>query len=99
MATRKSSQAQQNETPALPFGAIPGFEMWRDMMTAQTARFESMLTEMERIEKERHERSVKALDDVTNLMKSSLSYQQQLTDEWRKLGLEAARKGAEAFKG
>lgn len=94
MATRKTSQSQQ-ETPTNPFAAFPGMEMWRSMMEAQSERFEKVLSEMERLEKERHERAVGAIDDVAKLMKSSIEYQRELTDQWRKAGLDAARKGAE----
>ena len=94
MATRKTSQAQQ-ETQSNPFAALPGVEMWRSMMEAQAERFEKMVSEMERLEKERHERAVSAIDDVTKLMKSSMEYQRELTEQWRKAGLDAARKGAD----
>lgn len=91
MATRKSSQAQ-NDAPANPFTALPGAEIWKSMFEAQNERFEKMLGEMEKLEKERHQRALHALDDMTNLVKSSMAYQQQLTDEWRKMGVEATRK-------
>ena len=95
MATRKTSQSQQNTADESPFGTMPGMEMWRSMMEAQTERFEKMVGEMERLEKERHERALSAFDDVTQLLKSGIEYQAQLTEQWRKLSLEAARKSAQ----
>ena len=55
MATRKPSQAQQS--PAVnPFAAaVPGLDLWRSMFEAQNTRFEQMVSELERLEKERHE--------------------------------------------
>ena len=98
MAPRKTSQAQQNEAPTATFPSMPGMEIWRDMMTAQAARFESMVNELERLERERHERTLAAMDDAGALIKSSLDYQRQLGDEWRKLALEAMSKSSEAFR-
>lgn len=97
MANRKPSQEQQETAPTStpnPFAAMPGMELWTSMMDAQAARFESMLGQMEKVERERNERALSAVEDLASLVKTSLSYQQQLADEWRKLGLEAARKSA-----
>ncbi|MCA9608760.1 MAG: hypothetical protein KC619_24320 [Myxococcales bacterium] len=91
MATRKPSQTQQTAT-ANPFAAIPGMEIWRSMMESQNERFEQMIGELERLEKERHDRALSAIDDMTKLVKSSIDYQTQLSAQWRELGLEAAKK-------
>ena len=91
MATRKPSQTQ-HAAPANPFTALPGLELWRSMMASQNERFEQMLTELERLERERHDRAMSAIDDVTKLVKSSIDYQTQLSAQWRELGLEAAKK-------
>ncbi|MFK7989378.1 MAG: hypothetical protein AB8I08_25405 [Sandaracinaceae bacterium] len=91
MATRKTSQAQQ-ATAANPFATVPGAELWKSMMEAQNARFEKLLTEMEKIETERHTRALHAFEDMSNLVKTSMAYQQQLSDEWRKMSLDTARK-------
>lgn len=93
MTTEKTSQAQHS--PFSGFLAMPGLDAWRAMMEAQTARFEAMLSELERLERERHERTVSALDDATRLVKSTLEYQRELAAEWRKMGVEAAKKSAE----
>lgn len=93
MTTEKTSQAQHSLFPSLP--GMPGMDAWRTMMEAQTDRFGKMLSELERLERERHDRSLTALEDMAKLMKSTLEYQRELGTEWRKLGLEAARKGAE----
>ncbi len=91
MANRKPSQAQQNPPPS-PFAALPGLDLWRSMMESQNERFEQLLGELDRMERERHERTMSAIDDVTKLMKSTVDYQAQLSAQWRDLGLEAARK-------
>ncbi|MEC7524292.1 MAG: hypothetical protein VYE22_30700 [Myxococcota bacterium] len=94
MATKKTSQAQHNGE-SFPFPGLPGVEMFRGMMQAQTERFEKMFSDIERLEQERHERTLAALEDVTQLMKSTLHYQQQLGDQVRRASLEAARKSLE----
>jgi hypothetical protein len=96
MTTEKTSQAQHPFFPSLPgFPAMPGLDAWRSVMEAQTERFEKMTAELERMERERHERALTALEDMAKLMKSTLEYQRELTTEWRKMGLEAAKKSAE----
>ncbi len=92
MATRKPSQPQQTAPAANPFAALPGLEIWRSMMESQNERFEQMLGELERLEKERHDRAMSAIDDVTKLVKNTIDYQAQLSAQWRELGLEAAKK-------
>ena len=98
MPPRKPSQPQQS-TPANPFLSMPGVEAWTSMMSAHNERFEQMLSEMGRLEAERHERAVRSLDDVTQLIKSGLEYQAQLTSQWREMGLEATRKGVAMVQG
>lgn len=92
MTNRKSSHAQQNPASAA-FPAIPGLDAWRSMMDAQATRLTQMLGEMERVEKERHERVLTTMDDVGKLIRSGVEYQAQLATQWRELGLDAARKG------
>ncbi|GAB5541094.1 MAG: hypothetical protein RLO52_43460 [Sandaracinaceae bacterium] len=94
MATKKTSQAQ-HESNGMPFPGLPGMEMFRGMMQAQSERFEKLFTDIERLEQERHERTLSALEDMTQLMKSTLHYQQQLGDQVRRASLEAARKSLE----
>lgn len=100
MAPRKTSQTQHETTPSVlnPFAQLPGAEVWRSMMESQSVRFEKMLGDMERLEKERHQRALGALEDMTALLRSSLDYQQRLADEWRKLGVEAAKKAMGTFE-
>ena len=92
MTTRKPSQVQQNPASAA-FPAIPGLDAWRSMMEAQAARLTQMLGEMERLEKDRHERVLTTMDDVGKLIKSGVEYQTQLASQWRELSLDAARNG------
>lgn len=83
MATETTSHEQH------PF--FPGFDLWKSNMSAQSERFEKVMGEMERLERERHERTVAAIDHLSALMKSTLEYQNELAASWRKLGLEAAK--------
>lgn len=98
MATKRSSQAQQNAATN-PFTQLPGLDLWRGMLDAQRERFEQMASEYERLEKERHARTLTAIEDMAKLMKSSLDYQQQLGAQWREASLDAARKGAGLVEG
>lgn len=98
MATKRSSQTQQAATPN-PFTQLPGLDLWRTMLDAQRERFEQMASEYERLEKERHARTMTAIDDLAKLMKSSVEYQQQLGAQWREATVDAARKGAGLVEG
>ncbi len=93
MATKRSSQSQQTVTPN-PFAQLPGFDVWRTMMDAQRERFEQLAGEVERMEKERHDRTLSAIDEMSRLVKTGLDYQLQLGAQWREAAMEAARKGA-----
>ncbi len=98
MTAKKPSHEQHDTTATNPFAAfaaVPGMDAWRSIFDAQTSRFEKALGEMERLERERHMRTVTAIDDMTQLFKSSLEYQRELATEWRKMGVDAAKKGAE----
>ena len=97
MATRKTSQAQ-HETPAHLFAAVPGADAWRAMVEAQAERFEQLVGELAKLDEERHARTMRAIDDVTRLVKSSVDYQAQLSTQWRELGVEVAKKSMSAMQ-
>lgn len=98
MATKRSSQTQQM-TSNDPFAQIPGVELWWSMMEAQRERLEQLATELSRMEKERHERALAAIDEAAALVKSGVEYNQQLTAQWRDLALETARRSANPIGG
>ena len=41
---------------------------------------------------------MRAIDDVTRLVKSSVDYQAQLSTQWRELGVEVAKKSMSAMQ-
>lgn len=95
MESNETSQAQQQNPFTSVFTQLPGLEMWKTMLQQQNERFEQAIGELERLEKERHERAMHAIDDVTRLVKSSIDYQSKLNAQWRELSVEATRKGLE----
>jgi hypothetical protein len=84
MANNDSSQEQHP--------MFPGFDTWQSVMSAHTERFEKVVGEMERLERERQERALLAIDQLGALMKSTLEYQNELATAWRRIGLEATKK-------
>ncbi|MGE0785951.1 MAG: hypothetical protein AB7S26_09705 [Sandaracinaceae bacterium] len=104
MSTETTSQPQQTNPffPPMPnLPAVPGMDMWKTMMEAQNERFVAMLGELERMETERHARTVKALEETTKLFTTSLEYQAKLAADaraqWRAMSEEAIRQGTAMF--
>ena len=71
------------------------FDAWKKMMDEQFARIENAYGEIARYEKQAVDQANAAIDEVTRLMKDSLDYTVQLSNEWRKATHEAVQKTGE----
>ena len=70
-------------------------EVWNKMVAEQTGRIETMCEELDKLENQGIDQLRTAIDEATRMMKSSVEYQTQISNEWRKLALEATRRAAE----
>ncbi len=71
-------------------------EAWTKMSAEQMARIEKMTSEYEGLQEKALARAIEAIDESSRLFKESLTYAARLSDEWRKVTIEAGKKAAEA---
>jgi hypothetical protein len=60
-----------------------------------TARFESFLGELTKLEEKNIEAANRAIDESSRLMKETISYGAKLSAEWRAMALKTSRQAAE----
>ncbi len=86
----------------MPFGQFVQPQQWMEMFSkasaAELARMEQMQKQFEDMQKQAITRTFEAIDESARLMKESLSYAMKLSDEWRKITVENAKKAAVAAK-
>ncbi len=70
-------------------------DAWKKMIDDSIARFELGYGEVARLQEQAIEQQRHAIDEMAKLGKESLAYYSQLSAEWRKLSLEAAKRTAE----
>lgn len=70
---------------------------WKKAADDQVARLELGYAEVARMQEQGLEQARHAVDELGKLTKDSFGYMFQLSAEWRKLTLEAARKTAEIW--
>ena len=63
----------------------------------QVERYGAMLDEAAKMQAKFVEQSTAAIEQMTDLMKGSLTYTSQLAADYRKLSLDTARRTAELF--
>ena len=83
MAENVSSQTQQN---------VGNFKKAAE---EQVARMGLMLDEAAKLEARLVDYGISAIDEAASMWKGSMRYATELTTEWRKLSLEAARRTTE----
>ncbi|MFT3765250.1 MAG: hypothetical protein QM820_07000 [Minicystis sp.] len=83
MSDTKSSQVREAQNA------------WKKMVDEQVARTELLFGEAARLQEQSLEQSRHAIDEMAKLTKESLNYFAQLSAEWRKLTLDAAKKSAD----
>ncbi|MBI3181429.1 MAG: hypothetical protein HYZ28_04745 [Myxococcales bacterium] len=70
---------------------------WKRAADEQLARMASMLEEAGRLEGKMFAYGASAIEEASSMMKGSLGKAGELSAEWRRLALEAARRSAEMF--
>lgn len=61
------------------------------------ARMEQMFDELQKFQEAQHQRAVEMIDEGARMMKASVEYGMKLSDEWRKIALQANRQASEMF--
>lgn len=89
MSDKTHSQAQQ------------GAEPFQSFSREQLDRVGALFQEWQKLEAQGVERAKTAVDEAANLFKTSLGYAVQLSEQWRKLALEAGRNAIDftSFRG
>jgi hypothetical protein len=86
--SQKSSQSSQSQQFTNP---------WNQFMDEQVRQANSFFGELDRLANENLERAQSAVDEMAKLTKESFSYGAKLAAEWRRMGLEAARRTSDTF--
>ncbi len=86
--TSASSAASQSQQNFFAFGKLT---------QEQLSRMGAMLEEAQKLESRMFEYGATAVDEYASLMKGTLRYAGELTNEWRRMSLESAKRAAELF--
>ena len=87
MAEQPTSQTQQIK------------DTFRKAVSDHAERVDGVFAEMAKLEEKGLEQAAAQLDEVARLTKVSLAYASELTAQWRKLWVDAARRTAEMVSG
>jgi len=93
MANAAPSQPQNNFN--LPFDPM---EMWSKWTNDGIGRMQALYDELASIEAKAYDRAKVATEQFAELTSESITYFTKIAEEWRKITLDATRRGAEAFK-
>lgn len=74
------------------------FDFWTKAAKEQLERMEQLSDQMAKAQGQGVERAQQAIDESSKLMKESLTYALALSNEWRKLNLDMAKKASESLK-
>lgn len=72
-------------------------DAWIKMTQEQLARMEQMQESVQKLQGQAIERTREAIDESARLMKETLNYTTQLSEEWRKVTTDAVKKATESF--
>jgi hypothetical protein len=70
-------------------------EVWEKAVGDQVARLESFYREVGKLQGNAITQITTGVDEAARFTKESVTYAQQLSEQWRKLALEATRRMAE----
>ena len=68
---------------------------WEKFVTGQVSHLESLLSEMAKLENKGIAQLIGTFEEAGRYAKESLAQAERVSGEWRKLALEAARRGAQ----
>lgn len=67
-------------------------DQWKKSLEDQAARIESAQEEMASFERKQMEQMVHGVEEMSRLFKEGINYSSQLSEQWRKMSLEAMRR-------
>lgn len=70
-------------------------EIWTKATQEQLARMDKMAEQVQSMQGQAVERTKEAIDETARIMKESVAYATALSNEWRKVSLEATKKATE----
>jgi hypothetical protein len=74
------------------------FDLWTRAAKDHLDRMEQLGEQLAKAQGQGVERAQQAVDESAKLMKESLSYALTLSNEWRKLNLDMAKKASESLR-
>lgn len=89
------SETKTAESTTTPFPALPGAELWSNLMREQLARLQSWSDELVKLEATAFERMKATAGDASRAMNDSVGYLATLSAEWRKQALDAGKRAIE----
>ena len=101
MSENKTSQSQQ-EGPAGSFDPLKlwtaGLETWTRITRDNVERLQSFYNQAADLESATYERAKKSAKELGDMVSESVTYVADLSREWRKVGIETARRSARVFR-
>jgi len=70
-------------------------EVWQKAVSTQVANLESFYEQFAKVQSNAIAQITALLDEATRVAKQSVAYADQISEQWRKLTVEAARRSAE----
>jgi hypothetical protein len=67
-------------------------DQWKKAIEDQTTRIESAQEEMATFERKQVEQMVRGAEEMARLFKEGINYNTQISEQWRKMSLEAMRR-------
>ncbi|MEL6188136.1 MAG: hypothetical protein AAFU79_26220 [Myxococcota bacterium] len=67
------------------------------LATESTHRMEQMIEDYKKFESQQQQKAMEMIDEGAKMMKASVEYGMKMSEEWRRLALQANRQATELF--
>ena len=81
-----------------PFDPFDQFSRYSRMTQDSIARMQAFYDELAKLELKAYEAAKKNADHLGQMLSDTMDYATAMTAEWRKMSIEAVRKGTDAVK-
>lgn len=96
-ASEPRPESQFDPMPFLMMGPATMFDAWAHMAKDSMERMQSFYGELADLEDSAYAQIKRNARDLGDMMSESITYVADLSREWRKLSIEAARRSTELF--